>query len=239
MNFLELTNDLAQRLNEVELTSSNFSSVVGVYSAMKQSVNSSIQFINQDVFQWPFNFVSYEETLTVGTARYAYQTDAKWVDFNSFRIKRDAALGNTTRRLAMLDYEVYLDSKIDDEYNTTNTGIRSIPRTITQTPNQEYTVNPVPDKAYILEYEYYQKAVDLVAYDDVPTLPDDFRHVVTDGAMYYNHMFRSDYEAADRSLSKLQQGVKNMRKNYSNRYEYVRDTRVMRNVSTPYFTRVS
>lgn len=234
MNFLNLVNDVAQRLNEVELTSSNFASAAGVYGNMKQSVNAAIQFINQDAFQWPFNFVSYEETLVAGQARYGYQSDAKWVDFNSFRIKRDNTIGNETQRLRLLDYEQYLDRMIDDEYNTTNTGIRSLPRLVSQTPNQEFVLNPVPDEAYTLEYEYYTKAVDLVAFDDEPTLPADFRHVIVDGAMYYNHLFRSDYEAADRAFSKFERGIKNMRKNYSNRYEYVRDTRILRATNSGY-----
>lgn len=239
LTFLDLVNDLAQRTNQVELTSNNFSSTTGVYSNMKQAVNASIQFINQDAFQWPFNFVSQETTLTAGTARYSYESNAKWVDFNSFRIKRDDTLGNTTQRLRMLDYEVYLDRHVDDEYNTSSTGIRAIPRTISQTPNQEFTLNPVPDKAYVLEYEYYTKAVDLSAATDSPTLPDDFRHVIVDGAMYYSHLFMSDYEAADRAFSKFERGIKNMRKNYSNRYEYVRDTRILRDVSRSIPQRVS
>lgn len=234
MNFLNLVNDVAQRLNEVELTSSNFANAAGVYGNMKQAVNASIQFINQDAFQWPFNFVSYEDTLIPGNARYSYQTNAKWVDFNSFRIKRDATLGNETQRLLILDYEQYLDRKIDDEYNTSNTGIRSLPRTVSQSPNQEYVLNPVPDKAYTLEYEYYTKAVDLVLFDDEPTLPADFRHIVVDGAMYYAHLFNSDYEAADRAFNKFERGIKNMRKNYSNRYEYVRDMRIIHPMSNGY-----
>jgi hypothetical protein len=229
MNYLNLVNDVAQRLNEVELTSSNFASASGVYGNMKQAVNSSIQFINQDNFQWPFNFVSYEETLVAGTARYAYQSNAKWVDFHTFRIKRDNTLGNDTRKLNQLDYEQYLEHSVDDEYNTTDTGIRSIPEVVSQAPNREFVLNPVPDKAYTLEYEYYTKAVDLVAFDDEPTLPADFRHIIVDGAMYYCHLFNSDYEAADRMFQKLERGILNMRKNYSNRYEYVRDTRVVRN----------
>lgn len=231
MNFLNLVNDVAQRLNEVELTSTTFSTATGSYSNMKQAVNSAIQFINQDNFQWPFNYVSQEDTLVAGTARYAFQTNAKWVDINSFRIKRDNTLGNETKRLYILDYEQYLDHAVDDEYNTTDTGIRSIPATVSQAPNQEYVLNPVPDKAYTVEYEYYTRATDLDLHSDEPTLPDDFKHIVTDGAMYYAHLFNSDYEAADRAFVKFERGIDNMRKVYSNRYEYVRDTRVLRNTS--------
>jgi len=232
-NYLGLTNDVAQRLNEIELSSSNFAGATGVYGTMKQSVNSAIQYINQDTFQWPFNFTSYEETLVAGTARYSYQSDAKWVDFNTFRIKRDDTFGNSTQKLHLLDYEQYLHTKVDDEYNS-DTGIRDLPRTVSQTPDQQFVLNPVPDEAYVLEYEYYQKAVDMVDYDDVPSVPADFRHIIVDGAMYYNHLFRSDYEAADRAFSKFETGIGNMRKNYVNRFEYVRDTRLLHYTGSNY-----
>ena len=52
-DFLGLVNDVNRRLNEVELTSSNFSSATGFYSQIKDSVNSSIRYINQSEFKWP------------------------------------------------------------------------------------------------------------------------------------------------------------------------------------------
>ena len=46
-NYIGLVNDVNRRLNEVELTSSNFTSAVGEYSAIKDAVNAAIRFINQ------------------------------------------------------------------------------------------------------------------------------------------------------------------------------------------------
>ena len=37
--------------------------------------------------------------MTAGVVRYAFPTDAKTIDFDSFRIKRDDTLGNDTKRL--------------------------------------------------------------------------------------------------------------------------------------------
>jgi len=85
-DFLGLVNDVNRRLNEVELTASNFDSALGFYSAAKDSVNASLRFINQTAFEWPFNHVEQEEDLTAGEIRYAYPADAKTIDFDSFRI---------------------------------------------------------------------------------------------------------------------------------------------------------
>ena len=90
-DFLGLVNDVNRRLNEVELTSSNFSSATGFYSQIKDSVNSSIRYINQSEFKWPFNHNTQEDTLTPGTVRYAFQANAKSVDMDSFRINEKAS----------------------------------------------------------------------------------------------------------------------------------------------------
>ena len=43
-DFLGIVNDINRRSNEVELTTDNFNTVTGYYSAIKDSVNSSINF---------------------------------------------------------------------------------------------------------------------------------------------------------------------------------------------------
>ena len=190
-------------------------------------MNNAIRFINQDAFQWPFNFTEQEDTLTAGDNRYDFPATAKSVDFNTFRIKRNATFGNETSRLKLLDYEQYLDRFVDDEYNTTDTSIRQLPTHVSHAPGQQYIVYPVPDQAYELVYEFYALPTDLSAYDDIPSIPVAFRHIIVDGAMYYVYHFRGDIETGDRIFVKFQEGIANMRKNYVNRYEYVRDTRVL------------
>ena len=227
-DFLGLSNDVNRRLNEVELTSSNFSSVTGAYSAVKDSINSSIRYINQHEQQWPFNHVEQEDTLTAGEVRYGYPTDVKTVDFNSFRIKRNSTFGNDTKKLTLIAYEEYLTKYVDYEYNT-DTGIRGVPISVFRAPNQEYGVVPPPNNAYTLVYEYYRLPVDLVNATDVPSLPEQFRHVIVDGAMYYAYIFRGNTQDATLLQSKFQEGIKNMRSLYINRYNYLRSTMVLQN----------
>ncbi len=230
-NFLGLVNDVNRRLNEVELTSSNFASAVGFYSSAKDSINSAIQYIGQSQFEWPFNHVLQEVTLTPGTIRYAYPSDTKTIDFDTFRVKRNDTFNNTTQKLRIISYEDYLENYVDDEYNTTNTSIRSLPQRVFRTPDQKFGVHPAPDNAYELVYEYYRVSVDLTNATDVPTLPEQFRSVIVDGAMYYAYTFRGNTQDATLHLQKFEEGIKDMRTLYINRYDYVRDTRVMRNIS--------
>lgn len=230
-DYLGLVNDVNRRLNEVELDSTNFGTAVGFYSATKESVNNAIRFINQEQYEWPYNHVEQEDTLTAGEIRYPIPSDAKTIDFDSFRIKRDDTLGNDTRRLRILSYEEYLDKHIDLEYNT-STSNREVPSYVFRSPSNEYGMVPPPDKAYEVVYEYYRLPVDLENAGDVPTIPEQFRHVIVDGAMYYAYLFRGNSQDATIMYQKFLEGIKNMRSLYINRYEYLRSTAIVNNTRT-------
>jgi len=225
-NYLGITNDVLGRFNETPLTSSNFSSAAGAYSVAKEGVNNAVRTINQQTFNWPFNYIEEEETLSPGSMRYTYPNNSKTVDFNTFRIKRNSSFGNVTTPLKQMDYEEYLSRHIDDEYNTSDTGIRGLPRSIIRSPNQEFIVHPSPDQAYEIVFEHYTLPVDLVLFTDIPSLPEAFRHIITEGASVYMHKFQSDYENADRASAMFMQSIEAMRIIYVNRYEDVRDTRL-------------
>ena len=222
-NFLGLVNDVNRRVNEVELTSASFPNAVGFYTAVKDGVNSAIFDINQQQFEWPFNHVAQSEPLVVGAVRHDIPSDAKTLDMDSFRIARDDALGNETKRLQLISYEDYLDTYLDYEYNTAE-GIRTLPRFVFRTPSLEYGVVPPPDKAYTIKYEYYRKTVPLDLYSDVPSIPEDFRHIIVEGAMVYAYAFLSDNESSQLSQKKFEDGIKSLRTLYINRYEYIRST---------------
>lgn len=220
-NYLDLVNEVNRALNEVELTSASFPAANGFYAKIKDAVNTAIRDINHTHYEWPFNHVLAEETLSVGTIRYAYPTDANTIDFDSFRIKEDATLGNRTVKLSSISYEDYLNRYIDHEY-TPDTNKQTLPTYVFQSPSLEFGVVPAPDKAYEVIYEYYRVPVDLEKYDDVPDIPERFRHVIIDGAMFYAYMFRGNEQSAGISKQKYDEGVKRMRSMLVNRYGYVR-----------------
>ena len=224
-DFLGLVNDVNRRLNEVALTSANFAATTGYYAFAKEAINSSIRHINQEEFEWPWNHVTDTVGLTAGVSRYSYPIDAKTIKMDSFRIQRSATFGNTTKRLKELSYEEYLDKYIDNEYNS-STSIRGLPEYIVRTPNREFILVPTPDQDYDLDYEYFQLGYDLILDVDVPTLPETYRNVIVDGAMYYVYQFRSDTQMAQLSQQRFEDGIKYLRSQHINRPTYLRDTRV-------------
>lgn len=225
--FLELVNEINRRVNEVELTSSNFAASTGFYAHAKDAVNASIRYINQSEYSWPFNHVEQEDVLSVGVSRYAFPHDSKVMDFDSFRIKEDATLGNKTERLSILAYEEYLDRFIEQEY-TTNSALRGVPVFATHAPSLEYIVSPAPDKAYSVIYEYYRIPVDLDLHDDVPIIPERFKHIIIDGAMHYAYLFRGNTQDSLVMKERFEEGIKNMRSMLINRYHYVRSGMIVR-----------
>jgi len=226
-NFLGLVNDVNRTLNEVELTESTFATAIGFYSTVKDAVNESIRGINYEQFEWPFNHVLQEEVLVVDQTRYSLPNDVKTVDLDSFRVKYDETLGSNTAKLKIISYEEYLSTYLDQEYNVTN-GYKGVPDTVFRTPNMQFGIVPAPDKAYNIAYEYYRLPVDLDAATDIPTVPDAFRHVIRNGALYHAYMFRGDLDSAALSLKKYEDGIKNMRTIFINRYEQARSHVIQR-----------
>lgn len=224
-DFITLVNEVNRRLNEVELTSSNFATATGFYSTAKSAVNASIAHINAEEFNWPWNHILEEDTLIAGTSRYALPENAKTEDWNSFRIKRDNSTGDPSLLLKNITYQEYLDKYIDDEYNT-DASIRAKPEYVARTPSDEFVVWPKPDLSYNLAYEYYTYGFELDLHDDVPGIPSQYRHVITDGAMYYAYQFRADTAMANLALTKFKDGIKYMRTMHINNTPYLRDTRV-------------
>lgn len=227
-NFLGLVNEINRRLNEVELTASNFSTAKGFYAHAKDAVNASLRHINQSEYSWPFNHVTQEDTLTAGITRYPFPYDCKIISFDSFRIKEDSSLNTNTKKLKVLDYEEYLEKAVSQEYKTLTVN-NSLPNYVFHAPSLEYGMVPPPDQAYTVVYEYYRIPVDLELATDVANVPERFKHIIVDGSMYYAYLFRGDTQMATVSLQKFEDGIKNMRSMLINRYEYLRSYMVSNN----------
>ena len=123
-SFLTHTNRVIARLNEVALTSANFTSARGIQVQCKNAVNEAIRFINQREFNYPFNHATDTEVLVAGTVKYSIPATAKTVDYNTFRIVKNSTLANGGYKLGQLDYNDYINRVVsqEDEINSTTTS---------------------------------------------------------------------------------------------------------------------
>jgi len=303
--FLIYTNDVLAKMNEVQLTSSDFSSSRGVQTQAKNAVNQAIRYINQREFTWPFNASEASKTLTAGITRYSLPTSTKWVNYSSFRVQKSDTLGNATQHLSVLDYHEYLDKHINQEDEVVSTALNgshtdsvttitvdstsgfdstgtivvgteeitytgtssttftgatrgaggttaaahsdddtvtqfnggSIPTHVFRTPDDRYGLFPYPNKAYTLAFDYYTfPTSDLSAHGDTTTIPDRFKHIITDGAVSYMYLYRSEVPLYERSFALFNEGIKFMQTLLINRYDYMRSTYIPRSTNSAYTT---
>ena len=222
--FLDLTNQLLRRLNEVEIAQADFPSVRGVQATAKDAIKNSIAKINQAEYEWPFNAVEHTQILAIGQEEYSWPQYFKVPDFNSFQLQPSSSLGTTATQLKFIDRDFYYKNYKDLDDNAT--AGRGVPEYVAEGFGNGYTITPSPDQAYTIKFRYYQNHNDLVAYSDVTRIPDTYDNVIVEGALMQMYMFRDNMEAAGISAQLFQQGVKEMQGILMNKYQEIRDTRV-------------
>jgi hypothetical protein len=222
--FLDLTNQLLRRLNEVEIAQADFPSVRGVQATAKDAIKNSIAKINQAEYEWPFNAVEHTQILAVNQEDYSWPQYFKVPDFNSFQLQPSSSLGTTATQLKFIDRDFYYKNYKDLDDNAT--AGRGVPEYVAEGFGNGYTITPSPDQAYTIKFRYYQNHNDLIAYSDVTRIPDTYDNVIVEGALMQMYMFRDNMEAAGISAQLFQQGVKEMQGILMNKYQEIRDTRV-------------
>lgn len=223
--YLDITNEVIARFNEVSLTSSNFTAARGFQIQCKNAVNDAIDYINTSEFSWPFNHDTQTDTLTAGTTRYNIPTTAKHVDYDTFRLVKDTSLGASGGNLSLLDYKEYLKSHITQEDQA---DVGGVPRNVFRTPDNNYGLHPYPDKAYSLKYEYYSYTTAMSAATDVPAIPEQYRAVIADGATAYGYQYRGESQQFQLNFQRFEAGIKNMRSLLANRMDYVSSSMITR-----------
>ena len=220
-DYLGLTNETLNRFNEVELTGAGFANARGFQVQCKNAVNEAINYINQREFGWPFTHATETATLVAGTTRYSIPATATHVDYETFRISRNQNLGTDGASLKVLDYKEYIDRYVDQE-STADVG--GLPVYVFRTPDNNFGFYPYPDKAYELKYDYFDKPTQLVSSTDAPTIPEQFRQVIVDGATAYGYQYRGEAQQYGINFARFEDGIKHMQSILLNRTYYVRST---------------
>jgi hypothetical protein len=230
--FLTLVNDTLKRLNEVQLTSDEFPTAIGFHASVKDAVNIALEEIGQEQFGFPFNHQTGSLTLVAGTSTYSAPSDMKVVDWDSFRIVKDEAENIGAVRLRQINYDTYIQRFYIRDGNA-GTEDYDTPIYVYRTLGNEIAFSPIPDKAYTINYDYYQYQTTLTNATDTMSVPDQFKNVVIDGAMYHCYMFRDNSQQATIAQQRFTRGIENMRKILVNNFTDLRDTRVNRLINVP------
>jgi len=92
--YLVLSNRILRELNEVELTSTTFSSSRGIQTAVKDFINKAIHDIYNEGAELPLLHTTKTQALTTGDGEYDFPSDMRRVDFESFFLKPTELITN-------------------------------------------------------------------------------------------------------------------------------------------------
>ena len=223
--YIDLTNALLRRLNEVEIEVADFADVRGVQALAKDAVRASIAKINAAEFEWPFNSAEHSQSLTVGEEDYSWPNFFKSVEWNSFYIVNDGTNTNTTTSLDFVSRDYYYDRLRNADLDAGISGL-DLPKYVFPSHGNGYGVSPSPNKAYVLRFRYFLNYAELLNYDDQTRVPSTYDHVLIAGAMYHMYLFRDNSEMAGIAQQEFMAGIKEMQTLLLNKYASIEDTRV-------------
>jgi hypothetical protein len=234
--YLELCNQLLLEANEVELTSSDFTSSRGIQTHIKDIINRAyFDMINEEP-QFPFLAVNESGTYdplygnavvetVAGTRWYELKPasssivdDYGYVDWDNFYITTAGVSGETepftSRELSFITIDTFRDfyharEHIDDASSNAQHGLPI--RVIKSPDNRKFGLSPIPDKVYKVYFYAYTLPTKLSAHSDVPVFPDVYTTVLIARSRYYMHQFKDNLQAAALSLDDYRKGIRNMK----------------------------
>ena len=222
LTYLSLCNDVLRRINEVEIASAEFSNVRGIQSLAKDAVQDTLDQINHQEFEWPWNHIVQTQVLTPGKVDYDFATNIKVPEWDSFHLIDPAGdvSGPSIGRLRLMSREEWYSNGRVEDYRAGANG-RGKPTHVFRWSDHGFGVTCSPDKAYNLRFEAYEKRQELVLPGDVPRVPFEFRHVIVSGALYHMYMFKDNTEQAAFTREIFNQGLKSMQTLYINTFNNV------------------
>lgn len=254
-NYLQLCNRVLRRLNEVQLTSANFTAAVGFQAYVQDCVNDALNDIYEAERHWPFLWATTTQNTTAYVQSYALPATYTEVDWNSFLRQPNLSNVNPVSgakqpiEALKLKYLSYHDWQTRSQANDL-TIIQSYTSGITTPLNSQggppTMVFPYQDRLnfgltippdvniYNISYDYWFKPTDLAAFGDVMVVPDRFVKVVVDCATWYAYMFRDNVEEAQFLQQKVMRGIADMRRQLVNQEDYMRSDQVVQpSINTP------
>ena len=238
--YLTLTNETLRELNEVQLTSSNFSDAVGIQAFVKESINRALNDIANQEPQLPFfaaaasggtdPFYGNVTVATVAGTRWytlksgssSITTDYSSIDWDDFYNTTISVSGESApyvsrglKFISLADWRRYRrDSENADDADTQNYGE---PRYVIRSPDhRKFGLSPIPDKVYNVHFYAYAKPTALSAHGDAIILPDQYAPVILARTRYYVHQFKENLQQAAFALDDYKKGMKYMKSNLIN-----------------------
>jgi len=238
--YLELTNEVLRELNEIPLTSANFTSAVGLQQFVKDSINKSIFDIANEEPQLPFLAVGesggtdpFYGNVTVasvaGTRWYELKASSSslkddyasidWDDFylTTINVSGESApfVSKGLGFLSLADWKrYYRDSENVDDADAQSYGEPS--RVIKSPDGRKFGLSPIPDKVYNIHFYAFDKPTKLSAHGDTVVFPEQYTNIITARARYYVWQFKESPQQAAFAMDDYKKAMRTMKSNLVN-----------------------
>ena len=235
--FLQLTNELLRELNEVVLTSSTFSSAVGIQAHAKDCINRSYLDIVNEEPQWPFlatgesgaidpMYGNVSVDTVAGTRWYELKAasssiinDYGSIDWDNFYLTTVSVSGESapyvSKNLRFVTIEKWKDfRRARENADDADQAVGGEPNLVIRSPDsRKFGLSPIPDKVYKVWFFAYDLPTELSAHSDAVVFPDIYKTVILSKARYYTHQFKDNPQMAAFALEDYKKGLKSMREN--------------------------
>ena len=238
--YLDLTNEVLRELNEIPLTSANFSSAVGLQQFTKDAINKSIFDIANEEPQLPFFAVGesggtdpFYGNVTVatvaGTRWYelkasssSVQDDYASIDWDDVYLTTINVSGESapfvSRGLQFLNLadgkRYYRDNDNIDDADSQAYGEPC--RVIKSPDGRKVGLSPIPDKVYNVHFYAFEKPTKLSAHGDTVVFPEQYTNVITAKSRYYVWQFKESPQQAAFAMDDYKKALRSMKSNLIN-----------------------
>ena len=244
--YLDLCNTILRELNEVELTSTTFTSALGIQKFVKDTINRAYFDICNAEDKW--NFLSVGDPLNdyygnavietvAGTRWYDLQSaqtllnQYSFIDYDNIVLTEEGVSGKTApfevfklQPLSLSNWQrLYGVQEAKDKSDTQSYGI---PRRVIRGPsNDKIGFSPIPDGVYKIYFYAYAQPTELTASTDTVVFPKQYTSVLLARARYYVHQFKDNMSQAQLSEVEFQKGLRTMREQLLEPFPVVMDDR--------------
>ena len=235
--FLNLTNELLREMNEVELTSSNFGSAVGIQQHAKDSINRGYLDIVNEEPQWPFLATAesgatdpmygnvYVETVAnqrwyeLKSSSSSLTNDYGYIDWDNFLLTTVGVSGESApfvaQNLRFVTTEEWKDYfRVSENLDDADTQSYGVPSRVVRSPDaRNFGLSPIPDKVYRIWFYAFDLPTELSAHGDTTVFPNIYNSVLMARARYYLHQFKENPQSSAFALEDYKRGLRLMKLN--------------------------
>tara|TARA_R100001129_G_scaffold185864_1_gene175472 strand:- start:1088 stop:1861 length:774 start_codon:yes stop_codon:yes gene_type:complete len=231
--FLDLCNTLIREINEVELTSLNFTNAVGIQKFIKDTINRGYFDICNAEDKWSFlavgdpsnNYYGNVNVETVsGTRWYKFNTsstgvttDYSFIDYENVTLTEEGVSGKDApyevRNLHPITTEFWTKHyAVSESVDKSDTQTFGIPQRIIRSPkNDGFGLSPIPNGVYKIYFFAYSQPSELTNHGDTVVFPQQYTTVLLSRARYYLHQFKDNISQSQLADAEYKKGLRTMR----------------------------